>query len=244
MRIDRVILALVVALLYCTLGLILIQDDDAGPSFPVLRGTGGVVGKGAGCTPPLPGGTVDGDLLVMYVETANETAVTVTDFTEVPCSPQQLNGTRLQVFTNQWTTGENLTTTDSGNHQLCGLVGFNTGTYDTTTPIGCCNSNTQAATASKSVTGCTTTGGFDAVLAGGGTDLPDANDSTEFSGEANANLTSLSEVIDQAKNTGNGGAIFVIHGQLEIAGAIGATTTTQEQVTDGANIVIEINPVP
>ena len=163
-----------------------------------------------GCTPTLPTGTVDGDLLVMFVATANETAITVTDFTEVSCSPSGVNSAEVAVFFNQWTTGENLTTSDSGDHQFCALLGVQTGTYDTGTEIDVCAASTQTATASKSITGGNTAGGFDLVVAAMGTDLPDANDNDEFNTPANGNLTSVTEQIDDAKNTGTGGALLVI----------------------------------
>lgn len=237
-------LAVMVFLMWGMLGLIYIQDDGAAPSFPQLRGVGLINARVGTATPALPVGTVDNDLLIMFCETANQ-AITVTDWVELSCSPQSTGNTRLTAFSNQWTTGENRTTSDSGNHQMCAIVGIQTGTYDTADEFDGCQGSIQTpATAARAITGLTTTTGFNLIFAAAGSDLPDANDADEYQGEANSNLTALAELMDDAKNVGDGGTLLIIVGELETAGATGTTTSTQEAAAVSGNITIAINPVP
>lgn len=192
----------------------------------------------------LPAGLTDGDLALAFCETANEDSLTITDWTEVSCSPSATGATKLQVFRNSWNTGDNTTTSDSGNHQYCMTVAITAGTWDTGDPIDVCVASQQSATTAKDITGGTTTCGFDLVLAALGADLPDGNSTTEFSGEANANLANVTEEYDEAKTQGNGGAILLVSGDLEAAGATGNTTSTSVTTSDNGSITISINAVP
>jgi MSHA biogenesis protein MshQ len=56
--------------------------------------------------------------------------------------------------------------------------------------------------------------------------LPDATSTAQFSGWANANLTSLTERTDDANKSNNGGSLGVATGIKATAGAYGNTTAT------------------
>jgi len=234
------------------LGVIHIQDMAAGPSFPVLRGCSVFTGKGGDNIMSLPTGTVDGDLLVGMCETANEAVTTPTDWVEVSCSPQFQGATcpngpdcvRVTMWTNEWATGENLTVTDAGNHLICGICSFNTGTFDTADHEDGCTGSVQPTPSNVIVDGTTTTNSFVRVLSVSSAAGPDTNSTTQFSNEVNAGLTELTELVDRCRNTGNGGCIFVADGKNETPDALPDTTADQVTAGSHANIMIGINPFP
>ena len=214
-------------------------------SAPTVRAVGTNVSNFLALTLLLPAGTVDNDLLIAFCENANDGTLTITDWTEVDCTPSTTGGAGLQIFTNVWTTGENLVTNDSGNHQMCTIVGITTLTFDTADLIDVCVASQQAsATTAKSITGGTTTCGFDLVFAALAVDLPDSGSSTEFSGETNASLANLTEQEDNTHTNGNGGGVLVISGDLETAGATGTTTDTAVTSSVNGSATISVNAVP
>lgn len=233
------------------LGLILIQDNAAPPSFPVLRGVTTWTGKGGVHNIQLPAATVVGDLLVAMCETAGE-AITLTDWVEVSCSPQSIGTTcpgdadctRITVWTNEWNTGENKTTSDSGDHQICGMVGFEVGTFDTADHEDGCTGSTQAATTAVSIPGITTTVANVFVLQESVAALPDTIKAVEYSGEANVDLTDITELRDQCRNTANGGCVAVYEGKNATPDAVGATTSTAVTSSARANIMVGIKSAP
>lgn len=230
---------------------IFLQDVPAGSTFPALRGVTAWTAKGGAFTLSLPVGTVDGDLLVAMCETAGET-ITLADWVEVSCSPQSIGTgcpggadcTSITMWTNDWTTGENLTTSDSGDHQLCGVVGFQVGTFDTADHEDGCTGGTQAATTAVSIAGLTTTVGNVFVLQESVAALPDVNKSSEYAGEANTDLTDVTELRDQCRNTNNGGCVAVYEGKNATPDAVGATTSTAATSSARAGIMFGIKPAP
>lgn len=245
-------LTAMIALLYFTMGIIFIQDTDNGaPEFPTLGGVGAVVGKVIAISPNLPSGTVAGDLLLMFLETANE-VITVSGWTEMSCSPATRGATcpgdpqctRLTIFYKTATGSDTTTTSDSGNHQIGRIIGINAGSWDTGDPFDGCVASSQALTTSVIMPAITTTNSNTLVFASSVGDGPDSLSTTEFSGEANANLASLTELIDNARNPGNGGALLVVDGTNATPDNIGTTTSTAVTQAARATITFAVNPVP
>lgn len=235
------------------LGVIFLQDAPGAVDFPVLRGTSTFVGKGGNLTLSTPPGLAVGDLLVAICETAGETVTIPTDWVAVSCSPISvgtgcptgLGCSELTIFTNEWAAGENLTVDDAGDHLICGTVGFNVGTFDTADHIdGCTNSTNDPATNSVIIDGATTTNDFVRVLSIASAGLPDVNNSAQFQNEVNADLTELTEIKDQCRNTANGGCLWVVDGKREIAKALVDTTGQQSQVATRTGIMLGINAAP
>ena len=226
--------------------------ETAPPAFPTVRSIGSVVNKGAAITLSPPSGVADGDLLLAFVETANETAITATDWTSAPCSPSTLGAscpgdpdcTSITILYNNYDTGDNWTTNDSGNHQIGVAMAINAGTWDEADPFDICVADSDSAGKSVVITGGTTTIASTLVIAASGADGPDANKSTEFSGEANADLGSVNEEVDTCKNTGNGGCILVVSGTKASAGSFTDTTSTAADFAARAYLTLTINSNP
>lgn len=215
-------------------------------AVPTIRAVGASAGAATAISPGLPAGTVAGDLLVMFLETDNE-AITVSGWTEAPSSPQSIGtsptGTRLTIFYKIAVGGDATTTSDSGNHQVGRIIGITTDTFNSTTPFNVSAGGTQASTTAVSIPGATTTVAECLILAACSGDLPDATNSLEFSGWANADLTAVTERIDNAAAGGNGGAIGVASGEKATAGAYAATTATAATAAQRGCISLAVAPL-
>ena len=226
--------------------------ESASPQFPTVRSIGTVTNKGQAMALSPPSGITDGDLLLAFIETANETPITATDWASAPCSPS-LKGiscpgdpdcTSMTILYNNYNDGDNWTTNDSGDHQIGVVMAINAGSWDTSDPFDVCKTSSQTSTKGVSISGETTTIADTLVIAASAADSPDANKSTEFSGEANAHLASVAEEIDTCKNTGNGGCIVVVSGTKASAGFFQPTTSNAADFAARAGLVVTINSNP
>lgn len=213
-------------------------------AVPTIRGVGAVHGNAAAISPGLPTGTVAGDLLIMFLETTATQTITASGWTQLPIvSPLDSNGvTRATVLYRIATGTDPATTSDSGNHQIGRIIGITAGTFDLAIPLHVAGNNAQAATTAVSISGPTTTIDDCLILAFSAGPGPDAITTTEFSSPANANLTSVTERIDDSSSAGTGCAILVISGELATAGAVGATTATAVTSVARANICLTVAP--
>lgn len=172
------------------------------------------------------------DLILLFVESANENIATPTGYTQVTNSPVSTGtaatagGVRLAVFYS-WATGADTTTSvaDSGNHTTAIKIAYRgvdlTTPFDATPVTGI---KTPAST-STSFPGITTTTANAKIVHASGLDLDAA--STATTGAAtNANLTSITELHDQTISGGVGGGLVIIDGTKATAGATGNTTAT------------------
>ena len=217
-------------------------------AIPTVRAVGTFSHSAGAITPGLPTGTVEGDLLIMVIETRNQT-ITVSDWAEVPDSPQSKTGTdttRLTIFwVIQTSGGVNLTTSDSGNHQQGRIIGIQKDTFDAVSadPFDVTAGGTQDEVTAVSIPGDTTTVNDCLILAAVCGHVPDAVGSTEFSGWTNSDLSSVTERMDNTTNRGEGGAIGAATGGLATAGAYGATTATAVTSANRGVISLAIAPV-
>ena len=102
---------------------------------------------------------------------------------------------------------------------------------------------TEAASdTSGSIAGATTTVANTLVVTAIATSLPDASSTTNFSSWTNANLTSLTERIDNAVTAGNGGGLGAATGVKATAGAYGSTAVTLASSAYKAMMSIAIKP--
>jgi hypothetical protein len=226
----------------------LLAAGQAVAALPTVRGVGVISSGNAGITPQMPVGVLQNDVLLLVLETADQ-AISVSGgtetWTQVANSPQSVTGlTRLTVF---WArasqdTPTSPTTSDSGDHNIGRVIAF-AGVIQTGDPWDVISFGTEAVEdTSVSIPGATTTVDeclVAAILAG---DLPDQQDATSVSGEANADLGSLTERIDNAQNKGNGGLIYLVTGTKAIAGSYGATTATLEDAAQKAFMTIALKP--
>jgi hypothetical protein len=175
-------------------------------------------------------------------------ALTASGWEAVPDSGQKEGNTRLTVLYRIATgtdvaTGDDPTTTnDTGDRQMARIIGIKVGTFNTYSPFNTSAGGTQSSTQLVSIPGSTTTTDGCLILACASGDLPDSTSTAEFGPATNASLSNITELIDRAVNTGDGGALFAVSGIKSTAGAYGATTCTA--VTSAARGVLSLAIAP
>lgn len=218
--------------------------------YPTVIGTGAAQSNAASITHTI-GGTSGisevGDLILIFLESANQAFTAVTGYTQLTSSPQSqggagaAGGVRLTIFY-KISDGTETTyvTGDSGDHNtVCSLVIRG---VDALNPINVTAGNVQAATTAISCPTVTTTRPECLMVFGMASDR-DANSTANWSTPVNANLTTFVERVDQTFNTAAGGGLGVYTAQKGTAGATGATTFTQGASAAICNITIAIAPL-
>lgn len=206
---------------------------------PTVRAVGAVAAGVNDIVVGLPAGHVANDILLLYVESADNAGGVATPpagYNHVPDSPQDSGGvlaasTVLSVMWKRDGGAEtDPTIADTGNHQMARMIAVQ-GCITTGDPWDVTSGSIDiAATTAVSVPGDTTTVAETLCLAACSQNLPDADSTTEFGAATNADLTSLTEQIDNTTVAGNGGGLWVVSGEKAAAGVVGATTCTS--VTD------------
>jgi len=198
----------------------------------------GTVASGTGTiTPALPAGIASNDILLLFLETANE-AVSISSqnggtWTAVTNSPQGTGtaggsaATRLTAYWSRYNGTQGApTASDSGNHQLGRIVAVR-GCITSGNPWDVTAGGVEStADTSGSIPGATTTVANTLVVAAIATALPDASGTANFSAWTNANLTSVAEQTDNTVTAGNGGGLGIVTGAKATAGAYGNMTVT------------------
>ena len=204
---------------------------------PTFVAAGTVASSNAAITPALPSGLAANDILLLFLETANE-AISISNqnggtWTEVTVSPQgtgtagHTDATRLTVFWSRYNGSQGApTTSDSGNHQIGRIIAIR-GAIASGNPWDVTAGSVESTSdTSGAIPGATTTVGNILVVAAIATDLPDATGTANFSAWANSNLTNVNERTDDTDNAGNGGGLGIATGVKVTAGAYGDTTVT------------------
>lgn len=217
-------------------------------SIPTHVGKGTFTSGTGALLVPAPAGIQNGDLLLLFVESANQVIATPTGYTELTNSPQSTGtaatagAVRLAVFqkiTNG--TETEVTVADTGNHQAAQIHAFRG--INPTTPVHLtAGAVDAAATADLSAPGLTTTIPNCLIVNVIGLDK-DLADVDTLSAVANANLSDVTEQHDQTIAAGVGGGLAVITGGKAVAGATGNTTATGDTATTHAYLTIALAPV-
>lgn len=182
-------------------------------------------------------GVVANDLILLFVESANQPIVAPSGYTEVFGSPiatgtaNTSSGVALQAFY-RFTVGSDsgTTVTDSGDHTTAIKVVYRG--VDTITPFDVDAVRTTKAIAStSSVFPAITTITDNALIVHASALNLDLASNTTTGTATNANLTSLTERHDQTVTTGFGGGLVILDGLLETAGDSGDTTATVTSTT-------------
>lgn len=193
----------------------------------------------AGLTVGAVSGTASGDLILLFVESANEAVTTPSGYTivtgaQVSAGTAAAAGGMLLNVLYKWATGSDTTTTvaDTGNHTTAIKLAYRG--VDSTTPFDATPTTGTKTTASTSSTypAITTATENALVVYASALDL-DAASTATTSAQANANLTSLTERHDQTVTSGAGGGIVITDGFKAAAGSSGtmsATVTSTRQV--------------
>jgi len=229
---------------------ITVQAAGTSPTF-VAAGT---VTSGTGAiTPALPSGIAANDILLLFLETANQ-AISISNqnggtWTAVASSPQGTgtaggsSATRLTAFWSRYNGTQGApTTSDSGNHQLGRIVAIR-GVATSGDPWNVTAGGVEStADTSGAIPGATTTVANTLVVAAIATSLPDSTSTTRFSAWANSNLTSVTERTDNSVTAGNGGGLGVATGGKATAGAYGNTTVTLATAAAKGMMSIALKP--
>ena len=222
-------------------------------AMPTFVAAGTVTSGTGAITPALPSGIATNDILLLFLETANQ-AITIPTpnggtWTQVTNSPQSVgtaggsNGTRLTVFWSRYNGTQGApTTSDSGDHQLGRMIAIR-GATTSGDPCNITAGGTESTVdTSGSIAGATTTVANTLVVAAIATSLPDASGTANFSAWTNANLSSLTEQTDNTVTAGNGGGLGIATGGKATAGAYGNTAVTCATATTKAMMSIAIKP--
>jgi len=205
-------------------------DRDRVPTLPVFVAASAEFTSTAAPTAVLPTGHVVNDILVLVLQSSNESIATPAGYTQL--GPQNGIGTavtagslRMGIFWKRDNGAEVAPTiADSGDHTY-GMMFAVRGCPTTGDPFQFLG-NTFKFTASTTATSPKGVTVVDNMLI---TDIfAHAVDSASAQGSAqtNADLASITEQFDDATTDGTGGGIVVVSGIKYEAGAIGATTMT------------------
>lgn len=211
------------------IGIAVAIRHSASNAVPQVYAVGTQSSSATAATPGIPAGTIIGDLMIMLCET-NNNAITASGWTEAPNSPQSdaTDATRLTVFYRYATTNDltdATTTSDSGDHQVTQIFGV-TGACSSGNPFNITAGGTDTTSdTSGSVPGATTTIPNTLVVAVSGTGF-NGTSTTEFSGWTNADLSILTEFIDNVNTIGLGGGFGAAFGFKFTAGSYTNTTVT------------------
>jgi hypothetical protein len=222
-------------------------------STPTFVAAGAVKSGTGAISPALPSGIAANDILLLFVETANQ-AVSISNqnggtWTAVTGSPQGTgtaggtSATRLTVFWSRYNGTQGApTVSDSGNHQAARMVAIR-GAVSSGNPWDVTAGGVDATSdTSASIPGATTTVANTLVVVATAGSLPDASGTAQFSAWTNANLTSLTERTDNSVSSGNGGSLGIATGIKATAGAYGNTAATHANSAVKGMISIAIKP--
>jgi glycoprotein endo-alpha-1,2-mannosidase len=207
------------------------------PTTPTFVAAGSVKNGTGSVNTSLPSGIQTGDILLLFVETANQTSSISNQnggtWTQITNSPQgtgtagSTSATRLTAFWSRYNGSQGApTVADSGNHQLTRIIAIR-GAAVSGNPWDVTAGGVESTSdTSGSIPGATTTVGNCLVVTAIATSVPDASGTSNFSSWANSNLASLTERTDNTVNSGNGGGLAIATGVKAAAGAYGNTTVT------------------
>ncbi|HBR19224.1 MAG TPA: hypothetical protein DD726_03290, partial [Phycisphaerales bacterium] len=223
------------------------------PPVPTFVAAGSVASGTGTITPAFPAGIATGDILLLFLETSNQ-AISISNqnggtWTAVANSPQGTGtaagttGARLTAFWSRYNGTQGApTTSDSGDHQLGRMIAIR-GAVSSGNPWDVTAGGVEAVSdTSGSIPGATTTVGNTLVVTAIATSLPDASSTAKFSAWTNANLTSVTERIDNSVTAGNGGGLAVATGIRATTGAYGNTAVTLVNAAYKGMMSIAIKP--
>lgn len=215
--------------------------------MPALRSVG-VFASGTGALTVAQPSATTNDLLLLFVESANQAVVTPTGYAIVPGSPQSTGaaglagGVMLSVF---WKihsgTEASVAVADSGDHTtavLASYSGVNTGT-----PFSVTAGSVQATATTAMVWPAVTTTQPDAFIILACAQDTDLASTATSSTAVNAGLTGLVENFDQTVIAGAGGGLVLMSATQTVAGSTGTTTSTGSTAVTHAYLTIALkNP--
>jgi hypothetical protein len=221
--------------------------------YPIIRGVGGLDGmdaNAASITHTIGGSTVPnvGDLILIFLGSANQTFTPVSGYLEVPDSPQGLgqagtgNAVRLTIFY-KFSDGTETTyvTGDSGNHNL--VSSFIISGVDRVNPFNVTAGDTNAASTDITCPAVTTSVPECLIINAINTDRDANTVGSYFTSPSNANLANITIQVNKTSNVQQGGGFGIISGEKATAGSTGTTAVTQGASEETARITLALAPL-
>lgn len=202
-------------------------------AVPTWQANGAMAQLATAITPAFPTGILPGDILVLFLETANQ-AISIANagggtWTEIGTqtgtgTAGSTSATRLAMYWSRYDGVQTApTTSDSGDHQTGFIASFR-GCKQSGSPINATATfTTEAGPTTANIPGATTTVNNCLVVLAVADDWDNAS-TTRYTTWANANLTSINERFDNGSTTGNGGGLGMATATLATAAAYGTST--------------------
>ena len=202
----------------------------------------GAISSGVGAvTPALPGTTVAGDGMFMFIETNSEeipTAAGWTQLAEQHSAATGANGSRLTVLYRVATSSTDArTTNDPGDHIIARIIKVNSVQWDHLTPTVIAGGARDVGGTSISIPGgsmvkqsCLIFAAFTDNVGG----IPDTAQCTSWT---NSGLVAVAEKIDNRRSDGSGGTLCVVAGHRGPIGPYGSTTAVQVSATGVGGLI-------
>lgn len=203
--------------------------DPDNPSAPTVVSVGTVAAGTGAVTPGAPAGSVADDIWVVIVESDAVGISVPAGYDTAPHSPgtDLTDNVQLHAIWKRVDNGETAPTIAAGsnNHKVARIICIR-GCPISGSPWDVdASSDDNTSSTSASIPGATTTGPNRLVLLGIG-DKYNVDGTAEFSGYTNANLTGLTEQMDNSSAAGIGGALGLATGVKATAGSYGTTAVT------------------
>lgn len=221
--------------------------------YPVIRGVGGLDGmdaNAASITHTIGGATTPnvGDLILIFLGSANQAFTPAAGYLQVPSSPQGAGtaggagAVRLTIFY-KFSDGTETTyvTGDSGNHNL--VSSFIISGVDRVNPFNANAGNTAAAATAITCPAVTTTVPECLIINAINTDRDANTVNTYFTNPTNANLANITTRVNKTSNVQQGGGFGIFTGEKNTAGSTGTTTVTQGASEETARITLALSPL-
>lgn len=206
----------------------------------------GTQGAGAGAVVPgLPAGAQADDILVLGVDSnSSQPAAAPTGYTQFPDSPQDVGGLGsacLSVFWKRHSGSEtDPTVADTGNHTNAVIIAIR-GCITTGDPFDVTAGNVQVGVSTTVTIPGDTTTVADCLIVALATHSTDTL-TAQFSAWANADLSDVTERVDNSTDAGGGGGIGIATGGKATAGAYGNTTATLATSSEQGRMSIALKP--
>jgi hypothetical protein len=233
--------------LLLVLALLWTSPAQATYTTPTVVSVGAVAANALAVTPALPANIRTNDLLLLFCETENQAIsiatqnggnwalITAATGTGVASAADAV---MISVFFDRYNGTQTApVTSDSGDHQLCRMMAIR-GVPPSGTPWVIATGTTEAADQSWSFPSTSTTVANNLVVIVGAGSLPDATTTTEFGALTNANLSGITERVDNTTTAGTGGSLYAATGTAAAIGDYGASTLTS--VTSAVKAMVSL----
>jgi hypothetical protein len=223
------------------------QTNIPASIMPALVGAGGIFAGTGDITPNFPLNLQKDDLMIVFIETANQAVATPPAWTAIPDSPQGTGtagdaaATRLTAFYRRVFRGNEIAPviTDPGDHAVAQVLIFR-GVGHLGDPWDVTSGDTGASSTTTVIPGDTTTGNDRLIVLASS----HATDTTtpQHSGVTNPDLANLTEQTDVSTDQGNGGGFVVATGEKATQGTYGGTTLTLANASAKGRMSIALKP--